>query len=64
MPSEAMRPTSAGRSGTPRVKAICDFVHGHLAFGYQHARATKTALEAFNERQGVCRDYTHLAIAF
>jgi len=50
--------------GWPRVKAICDFVHGHIAFGYQHARATKTALEAYNERMGVCRDYTHLAIAF
>jgi transglutaminase-like putative cysteine protease len=50
--------------GWPRVKAICDFVHGHITFGYQHARATKTALEAFNERVGVCRDYTHLAVAF
>jgi transglutaminase-like putative cysteine protease len=50
--------------GWPRVKAICDFVHGHITFGYQHARATKTALEAFNERMGVCRDYTHLAITF
>jgi transglutaminase-like putative cysteine protease len=50
--------------GWPRVQAICDFVHGHLAFGYQHARATRTALEAFNEGVGVCRDYTHLAIAF
>jgi len=48
--------------GWARVKAICDFVHGHLTFGYQHARVTKTALEAFNERKGVCRDYTHLAI--
>jgi transglutaminase-like putative cysteine protease len=50
--------------GWPRVKAICDFVHGHLTFGYEHARATRTALEAFNEGVGVCRDYTHLAIAF
>ena len=50
--------------GWRRVKAICDFVHGHLAFGYQHARATRTALEALNERVGVCRDYTHLAVAF
>jgi transglutaminase-like putative cysteine protease len=50
--------------GWPRVKAICNFVHGHITFGYQHARATRTALEAFNERVGVCRDYTHLAIAF
>lgn len=48
--------------GWPRVKAICDFVHEHITFGYQHARMTKTALEAFNERTGVCRDYTHLAI--
>ncbi|MEX0828250.1 MAG: transglutaminase family protein, partial [Haliea sp.] len=50
--------------GWPRVKAICDFVHGHITFGYQHARASKTALEAFDEGAGVCRDYTHLAIAF
>ena len=51
-------------TGWGRVQAICDFVHQHLAFGYEHARATKTAWEAFNERTGVCRDYTHLAIAF
>ena len=50
--------------GWPRVQAICDYVHGHLTFGYQHARVTKTALEAFHERTGVCRDFTHLAIAF
>ncbi len=47
-----------------RVQAISDFVHHHISFGYQHARATKTALEAFHEKTGVCRDYTHLAIAF
>ncbi len=50
--------------GWGRVQAICDFVHQRLVFGYEHARATKTAWEAFNERIGVCRDYTHLAIAF
>ncbi len=50
--------------GWPRVRAICDFVHEHITFGYQHARVTKTAFEAFNERRGVCRDYTHLAITF
>ena len=50
--------------GWMRVKAVCDFVHSHLTFGYQYARASKTALETFNERTGVCRDYAHLAIAF
>jgi transglutaminase-like putative cysteine protease len=51
-------------TGWRRVQAICDFVHQHIAFGYEHARATKTAWEAFNQRTGVCRDFTHLAITF
>ncbi|MGO4394586.1 transglutaminase family protein [Variovorax sp. M-6] len=48
--------------GWQRVQAICDFVHQHLRFDYQCARATRTALEAYRERVGVCRDFTHLAI--
>ena len=50
--------------GWPRVQAICDFVHGHIAFGYQHARSTKTAWDAYHERLGVCRDFAHLAVSF
>ena len=50
--------------GWARVQAICDFVHNHISFGYEHARDTRTAWEAFNEARGVCRDYAHLAIAF
>ncbi len=50
--------------GWSRVQAICDYVHERIAFGYQYARVTKTASETFHERQGVCRDYAHLAIAF
>jgi len=48
--------------GGARVQAICDFVHQHITFGYQHARPTKTAWEAYQERQGVCRDFAHLAV--
>lgn len=51
------------RPGWSRVQAICDFVHQHIAFGYHHARATRTAYEAYHEQIGVCRDYAHLAIA-
>ncbi|MCW5736583.1 MAG: transglutaminase family protein [Enhydrobacter sp.] len=50
--------------GWARVQTICDFVHNHITFGYQHARSTKTAWDAFQERAGVCRDYAHLAITF
>jgi transglutaminase-like putative cysteine protease len=48
----------------PRVQAIVDYVHNHITFGYEHARNTRTALDAYHERIGVCRDFTHLAIAF
>ena len=58
---EAVR-EHAARDG--RVQAICDFVHNHITFGYEHARVSKTAFEAFDEGKGVCRDYAHLAIAF
>jgi transglutaminase-like putative cysteine protease len=45
------------------VHAISDFVHNHIQFGYQYARATKTAWDVYNERAGVCRDFAHLAVA-
>jgi transglutaminase-like putative cysteine protease len=48
--------------GAARVQAICDFVHGYLAFDYLRARSNRTALESYRERTGVCRDFTHLAI--
>jgi transglutaminase-like putative cysteine protease len=51
-------------AGWTRVQAICDFVHKHVAFDYRYARPTRTAAETFAERQGVCRDFAHLAIAF
>jgi transglutaminase-like putative cysteine protease len=51
-------------AGWPLVQAICDFVHQHVRFDYQQARANRTALEIFRERAGVCRDFMHLAITF
>ena len=49
--------------GWERVQAVSTWVHNHITFGYQWARPTKTAWEAFEERQGVCRDYAHLGVA-
>jgi len=50
------------RKGWPLVQAICDYVHNHLTFGYEHASPTKTAWQAHSERRGVCRDFAHVAI--
>jgi transglutaminase-like putative cysteine protease len=49
--------------GWGRVQAISDYVHRHITFGYGHARNTRTAWEALNDGVGVCRDFTHLAVA-
>jgi transglutaminase-like putative cysteine protease len=62
--NEAWRRFGQSAPGWARVQAICDFVHNHIAFDYQKARPTRTAWEAFHEGVGVCRDYTHLAVAF
>jgi len=51
-------------TGWGRVQAICDYVHRHIVFGYEHARKTRTAFEAYYDKTGVCRDFTHLAVAF
>lgn len=51
-------------TGWTRVKAICDWVHSKVTFGYNFARPTKTALDVFTERTGVCRDFQHLAVTF
>jgi transglutaminase-like putative cysteine protease len=49
--------------GYARVKAICDFVHGHIRFSYPEARPTRSASDGMREQVGVCRDFAHLAVA-
>jgi transglutaminase-like putative cysteine protease len=49
--------------GWARVQAICDFVNQRLRFSYPEARPTRTARDALAEGVGVCRDFTHLAVA-
>lgn len=48
--------------GWSRVQGVCDWVHRHLRFDYAYASPTRTAKQAYEERVGVCRDFTHLAI--
>jgi transglutaminase-like putative cysteine protease len=48
--------------GWPRVQAVLNWVHGHVTFGYEFARSTKTAKDVYEEKKGVCRDFMHLAV--
>lgn len=49
--------------GWARVQAVCDFVHQHVAFDYQAADSTRSAVGTLEDGIGVCRDFTHLAVA-
>jgi len=62
--AEAWRLFGSVPPGWTRIQAICDYVHRHVEFNYRHARPTRTASETLFEKQGVCRDFAHLAIAF
>jgi transglutaminase-like putative cysteine protease len=48
--------------GWSRVQAVCDWVHSRVRFGYEYASPTKSALDVYTERFGVCRDFQHLAV--
>lgn len=48
--------------GWSRASAIRDWVHNKVTFDYKSARSTKTAMDVFTERIGVCRDFQHLAV--
>jgi transglutaminase-like putative cysteine protease len=52
----------AGLRGGRLVRAICDYAHNQLCFGYHFARPDRTASEGHMERVGVCRDFAHLAV--
>jgi transglutaminase-like putative cysteine protease len=50
--------------GWGRVKAVCEWVHSKVTFGYEFSNPVRTALGVYTERVGVCRDFQHLAITF
>jgi transglutaminase-like putative cysteine protease len=50
--------------GWGRVQAIVDYVHETLEFMPGGSNPWTTAADAYRARQGVCRDFAHLAITF
>ncbi|MBA2450836.1 MAG: transglutaminase family protein [Chloroflexi bacterium] len=47
-----------------RVQAICDWVHANVRFQMGSTGPTTTALDIYNNRIGVCRDFALLSVAF
>jgi len=55
-----------GHLETPHAIAagICDWIHDHIAYVGGSSGETCSATDTFERREGVCRDFAHLAIAF
>jgi len=67
-PSDKMRRLALAMFGnaTPgyaRVTSICEWVRQHVSFDPGASDATTCAIDTFDSRRGVCRDYAHLMIA-
>jgi len=50
--------------GYDRVVAICNWVHDHLDYKPGSSDESTSARDTLLQRQGVCRDFAHLAMAF
>jgi transglutaminase-like putative cysteine protease len=50
--------------GWARVQAICDWVHTNIHFQYGTSNPLTNAVEIYEQRTGICRDLTHLAVTF
>ena len=49
--------------GYARVVSICEWVTQHVRFNPNASNATTCAIDTFDSRAGVCRDYAHLMIS-
>ena len=49
--------------GWPRVQAVIDWVHANVTFRTGSSDTSTGASDVYLQRRGVCRDFTHLAIA-
>jgi transglutaminase-like putative cysteine protease len=52
------------QQGYSRVLAICDWIHQHIQYTPGSTTSHTTACDVLIQRQGVCRDFAHLGIAF
>lgn len=68
VPAERFKPfvdsTFGALQGGARIAAMRDWIEREMAYVPGSSDASTTAIDTFVGRQGVCRDYAHLMIAF
>jgi transglutaminase-like putative cysteine protease len=61
---QAVRLFGTAPLGWERVQAVCDWVHNSVRFDYAAGNPDATSVDVYEAREGVCRDFAHLAISF
>lgn len=56
--------TFKGASGGDKVLTMLEWLGSEVSYSPGSSDAVTTAMDTFTSRRGVCRDFTHLAIAF
>ncbi len=54
----------AGPTGWRRVQAVCDWVHANIRYDDAQSTPLTTSLDVWQQRSGVCRDFTQMAVTF
>ena len=62
MLEEARQVTQDYSPGYDQAAAICDHIHQQFIYEYGSSNITTTALDTWNAKKGVCRDFAHLGI--
>ena len=45
-----------------RLRAVCDWVHGNIRYVSGSSNYATTALDVFDDRTGICRDFAHVGV--
>lgn len=53
-----------GPTGWRRVQAVCDWVHDNIRYDDSQSTPLTTSLDVWQQRTGVCRDFTQMAVTF
>ncbi len=55
-----------GHLGSPQAiaTAVCDWIYQNIGYVSGSSGESSSALDTYRQRQGVCRDFAHLAITF
>ena len=64
MSQEAQRLFGHIWKGRQRVEYICQWIRDNIDYRIGASNPTTSALDAYNQRAGVCRDFAHLLITF